>query len=119
MPRHDDDEQDIIALATRVGNLASQVERLADGEEARDQEIRALRQDIAELDNDVKSITSRVPTADQMAELQGMLADRAGRKWFGKRLRFYGWGLLALLGGIYVVRDYLSRLAAWLAVVLR
>jgi hypothetical protein len=109
-PRHDDetinqDEIDpthIIALGVRVGNLA--------------QALDALRQQVAELDNDV---SDRLPTKEQHTEIVAILGERAGRKWFQSRLRFYGWGLLAFLGGIFVIRDYISSFLTWVSRVVK
>lgn len=98
----DIDPAHIIALATRIGNL--------------DEEIAALRQQVAELDND---LADRLPTKEQHTEIVAILQERAGRKWFQSQLRFYGWGLLALLVGIFAIGDKLSQFATWLAAVLK
>lgn len=113
------DPSHIIALAQRLGNLAGQLSRLVEREEERDREIRALRQDIAELDNDLKQIAERVPTKEQMAAITKILAEQAGWDWFKGRLRYYGWGLLALLGGIYIIRDWISQFSQWISRVVK
>lgn len=96
------DPAHLVALAQRIENLSGEVE--------------ALRNQVAELDNDLQD---RLPTKEQSAEIREILGERAGRKWFQSRLRFYGWGLLAFLGGIFVIRDYLSAFFVWLSRVLK
>lgn len=96
------DPAHLVALATRLGNLANQIE--------------SLQQEVAELHND---IDDRLLSKEQATEIKAVLEERAGRKWLQSRLRFYGWGLLALLVGIFAIGDKLSQFAAWLAIILR